>query len=726
MKDAGFFLACLAILAFPSCTETVGEAVSEDMGEVFITLSAGSGPLPAGKASPEEVQPGSFNIEIFKTDGQSEVRLYKDTYANTEGKAIGLNAGDYRLYAWYGDRNSPGFDAPYYAADVPFTVEGQTETTVEATARLANVMVTVEFGETLANDYDDFYAIVRSGEEAQLKFTRDETREGYVPAGQISLELYADVDGTWMYYPSEPVEYEPGDYVAFSVDTEPAFSSVSLSIKVDDSVELVEKNVSVPSSMLPQDPPSVAEGGFSGRSEIGIVEAQETVDPLKLDFVAGAGIAHCYLEVESSCLGSVPVSPERIDLAAAGDGAAALEEYGIRWMKSMSGQRLAYVDFTGLAERLAAEAFDPENPFSATFTVTLEDMAGKEISAGPFTISAEAPEFSFAAGPEAAWARSIRGLEIGYTRGNPDAIKLQYRAASEDEWKDAELSSDNGSLLRYGNVTGLLPDTEYQLRALYNGNEKTAVTVSLTTEAAAQVANSGFDDWQSPEFEFTYKVLWTNEQHNITWYLPWQPEETDVWWAVNSRVAMPSTTAIVSANWNWVRFPTVAYSSASTEDGRSAVIYTVAVGDWSTSSVPKTSHAGELFIGTADDRGNHSSEGHSFASRPDRLEFMYKYEPCENETFSVYAELKAKDGSTVAVASTDAGSAESSWKKFSLRFQYADVTEKAASIYISFKSSSASSPSVTKQKEITIADGAVYTGHFGSMLYVDDLQLIYE
>ena len=62
----------------------------------------------------------------------------------------------------------------------------------------------------------------------------------------------------------------------------------------------------------------------------------------------------------------------------------------------------------------------------------------------------------------------------------------------------------------------------------------------------------------------------------------------------------------------------------------------------------------------------------------------------------------------------------------SLRFQYADVTEKAASIYISFKSSSASSPSVTKQKEITIADGAVYTGHFGSMLYVDDLQLIYE
>ena len=112
MKDAGFVLACLAILAFPSCTETVGEAVSEDRGEVFIALSSRTGAQPAGKASPEEVQPGSFNIEIFKTDGQSEVRLYRDTYANTEGKAIGLNAGDYRLYAWYGDRNSPGFDAP--------------------------------------------------------------------------------------------------------------------------------------------------------------------------------------------------------------------------------------------------------------------------------------------------------------------------------------------------------------------------------------------------------------------------------------------------------------------------------------------------------------------------------------------------------------------------------------------------------------------------------------
>ena len=729
MRRMRFVLAGLTVLLpAVSCTDTLEKAAAEDGGEVMITLSSEARVQPVSKAGPAEVPTGEFTVEIFKLDGESEVRLYRDSYSNTEGKTIGLNTGDYRLYAYYGDPDAAGFDAPYYAAQTPFTVQSGQAETVSAVAKLSNVMVTVEFGETLRLDYPEFYAIVRSGEDVSLQFGKDETREGYVPAGMISLELYANVDGTWKYFPSEPEEYSPNDYVAFYVDTEPASGEVSLKITVDDSVDLVEKEVSIPASMLPQNAPEITFNGFTADDTVEIVEGQEISASMKADIVAGAGLAHCILEIDSDCLSALGV-PSEVDLVSV-DGSVAdiLKANGFRWAGFSSGQRLAFIDITGVAEKLASEVYDDENPFSATVRFTVEDMAGQQTVSGEqgFTISAVKPEFSFSVQPTDAWARSIRGMEIGYTVGNPDCLKLQYKAAADGEWQDAGLSSDSGSLLSFNNISGLTPETEYQLRAIYNGNESTAIRTALTTEAAAQVGNSGFEEWQTSVFEFTYNFFGKHE-HNIDWYHPWSSEETDIWWAVNSRKTMPSSTSIISDNWNWVRFPTVAYTTESCHGSNAAMLYSVNVGDWLTAAALVGDRvAGELFIGTADDSGNHSSEGHSFGSRPDRLEFMYKYDSNGGETFFVNAELYSEDGTVIAAASTDSGSASSSWLKFSLPFQYTDTARKAARIYVSFKSTSASEPSVTGNKVITIADNAQYTGNFGSVLYLDDLQLIYE
>ena len=90
------------------------------------------------------------------------------------------------------------------------------------------------------------------------------------------------------------------------------------------------------------------------------------------------GIAHCYLDIESGYLQKALGKPEasfRIDLASV-DGADAeiLKANGFRWMRSMSGQRLAYVDFTGVARMLAGRVYDAGNPFSASISITVEDM----------------------------------------------------------------------------------------------------------------------------------------------------------------------------------------------------------------------------------------------------------------------------------------------------------------------------------------------------------------
>ena len=728
MRHIRFVLTCLAAFATVSCTEALEEIATGADGEITVSLTSDWDCRPHLKSAvqEEEVPVGEFIVEIFKTDGN--VRLYRDTYANTENKAIKLNGGDYRLVASHGDPDGCGFDAPYYMGEEMFTVHAQTHEEVHVTAKLANVKIAVEFGENLVIDYPEHYAVVRSDKDCSLEFSAEEERAGYMPAGNLSLELYAKIDGEWKYYASEPEEYSPNDFVTFHVDTKEGAGSLSLNIKVDDSVELVEKEVEIPQLMLPKEAPKMTFNGFGDSDVIEVVEAGETPESLKIDIVADAGIGHCILHINSEYLAGIGV-PAEIDLVSVEENVAELlKDNGFDWRGIMQGQRLAYIDLTGVAEKLASEVYDDGNPFKAEISFEIEDSNGKKSAESQsVTIAALKPEFSFSTVQTDAWAKSIRGMEISYANLNPAVLKLQYKAAADGEWQDAGLSSDSGSVLSFNNISGLTPETEYQLRAIYNGNETSAIQTALTTEAAAQVGNSGFEEWQTSEFKFTYDIPFIGGEHNIDWYHPWSSEETDIWWAVNSRKTMPSSTSIVSDNWNWVRFPTVAYTTESCQGSHAAVVYSVNVGDWLTSAALVGDRvAGELFIGTADDSGNHSSEGHSFASRPDSLCFMYKYESNGGETFSVHAELYSEDGTVIATASTDSGSATSSWLRFSLPFQYADTARNAAKIYMSFKSTSASRPSVTGNKVITIADNAQYTGNFGSMLYLDDLQLVYE
>ena len=189
---------------------------------------------------------------------------------------------------------------------------------------------------------------------------------------------------------------------------------------------------------------------------------------------------------------------------------------------------------------------------------------------------------------------------------------------------------------------------------------------------------------------------------------------------------MPSSTAVVSANWNWVRFPMVTYSNDAAAGSRSAMIYSVNVGDWLTEACAVGERvAGELFIGTADGNGDHSSDGHAFASRPSSLEFSYKYFPEGGETFYFKVELLDASGRQICSYETASGPASDSWKPFKVPFTYQDITRKAASIRMSFKSTSASKPAVKGNKTITVRGNVAEKGNFGSILYIDNIVLEY-
>ena len=180
MRRLRFYPVILAILC-ASCSKTVIIPSEDPTQEGTLTLElTAQQKEPASKASVTATDGpdiNEFRVAIYKKENQ--VRLYNDSYANTVGKTIKLNAGEYRLVAQHGDSLGYGFNKPYYLADPDFTI-AKGENTLAAIAKLANVKLSVNFDSSIKDFYSDYYAVVKHNryQGKSVKFTKSETRNG--------------------------------------------------------------------------------------------------------------------------------------------------------------------------------------------------------------------------------------------------------------------------------------------------------------------------------------------------------------------------------------------------------------------------------------------------------------------------------------------------------------------------------------------------------------------
>ena len=308
-------------------------------------------------------------------------------------------------------------------------------------------------------------------------------------------------------------------------------------------------------------------------------------------------------------------------------------------------------------------------------------------------------------------------------------VEIQYKNGEEwKKWPHQSYDAETGLFLLTGLGEGAT-ETEgapYTLRAVYKrGGEAASLSeeLSITTEPKAQVGNAGFEEWHSEILKYS---AWLSSGER-EWYLPWNTNESDVWWAVNSRTTMPLT-CDGGGYWEYKVFPTISWSSSNKSQGEKSIqIATIAVGKAAiVNGGSTTPHVGEIWIGTSNDDGGHASEGHSFASRPNSMTFWYQYESFnDNEKFYMQVVLKAADGTIVASNEIPNGEeGDPSGNTITLPFTYSpDVHKKVSSIYMVFKSSSGSVDSKKRTMEIS---GQQQTARIGSVLRIDDIKLNYE
>ena len=717
----------LGLIVLMSCArEEPVDTSGLEKGEVVISLSTDAGSTdvkPQMKSVDENApeSPDDFEVEIYNSKG---IRLYRDTYANSVGKKIALNTGEYRLLAQYGDSSAVSFNpsAAWYAADEQFTVNPQSTTEVTAVAKMSKVKVAVNHGPNIQADYSQYYSLVKldGNSSKELRFEKGETRAGYIPAGKLVYELYVYNAATskWLYCPIDAVEYKPNTFVTFNVDINKGQGTLKISISIDDSVDEMTQEVEVPFEAAPQEKPTVTLAGFAEGNTFSFVEGVE-YENVQANIVAKGKIKSCIFSHTSGYLTDMKI-PSEVDLADPDLDAAvvsALKSAGFKWPRKMRGERFGNVDFAAVPD---GKIYSADNGFKGTFKVSVTDSADYTASVD-FTIKQVPASLSINVSEGNFWAKRIKGISASTSDGILDYVDIQYSADSQSWTTVKHTSAADGTVL-FPDIEGLSPATNYYLRAIYNNNEdNVSEPVSFTTETEQQVGNAGFEEWTTEKFSFKVTLV-GNETRD--WYLPYSNAES-AWWAVNSKVTMLSE--CTAFNLNFKVFPTVSWSEKNkSEKTRSAQIATIATGAW---AIPDggvvTSRAGEMWIGKANNDGSHAEDGHEFGSRPSKMSFWYQYSPVSSESFYVKIELLAEDRSVIASNEIIKDGIEATGAIMTVPLVYSDYCKPAKYIYIFFKSSTSSKPDYNINKTMEIS-GSDQSSHIGSVLRIDDIKLIYE
>lgn len=722
------FIPVLLAIFLTACSENIIEHSPdrEDgvFGTVSIALSANmDNEIVGTRADADEPVLDDFRVAIYKSENQ--MRLFNDSYANASAKEIRLNAGNYRLVAQHGDTLGCGFNKPYYLAIKDFEVQAGVNT-VEAEARLANVKMAVNYHETISAGYADYYVIVKhqTHKGKSLKFAKNETRCGYMPGGDVVLEVYADVDGngTWKYFKTDVLTYAPNDFVTFEITTDDREGSLVINIILDSSVEDKNETVEIPATTVPQDAPSITLAGFDGEGNTHEVIEGQTPDGHSgmASFVARGSLSHCYLTIDSDWLAAKGV-PAEVDFATLdASQKTVLKAAGFVWDEGMATSRtFSYIDFTEVIKGMLADVkADDVDVVLADFTLRIVDSVGKEFSeefsvvSGGVTVSLDIKDYNV-------WAAKVVDPVVTINKGVPALVDFQV-SSDGVVWSDIEVTPvTSGYTLNYG-VIQTEPSTTYLVRAIYNKNENCRSEVlTVTTEDALQLGNSGFEDYQT----VVKRVSPLGSAYDRNWYLPYASEGT-AWWACNSLQSMPDGHTTLTPSW-CKNFPSSGYVKDRHSGEKAAMLYCVNIGNANTAGTAVgTNYEGEIWIGTSGSDGNIATQGHAFASRPSKLTFYYKYSPTGGRNFFVDTWVKDASENIIASAQVIDGPAADTWTRMEIPYNYTVVNKKAASIYVRISAS--------------YGDGAVSTGvnfdlgeenvkaHAGCFLKLDDMELIYE
>lgn len=658
----------------------------------------------------------------------------KSAYKGSCKEFILLEEGTYDLTATYGDNPVLALDAPYYAGtlDGQEVIKGQM-TSASIPCFVANSLLSVIYNKTsLDKLYESYYVTVSVGSES-VNLDADSGKSAYFRAGSsVKLVFHGLLSGT-----GKEVTYDVPDQEQFS--NIPVKTHVKVTLGLDESnitsgvgvsiekleTETVSISETIPVEYLPK--PKLESEDFVN-NELSFAETEKKSAVIRLKLSSALQELKLKFNSADAKFAGLEQGKEYL-LSNAEDKSAVETALGITLPEI--GATEAALDFTSLVPQLMT---DKGTTVASTVEVDVEAnnrWASEDASASRvYTLTCNKPELALVTNPGNFWSKEFSVDSCDIRTGDVETIskklQYQYRKKGDEQWIDCN------QLVQFDDYPA---DKQYQVRAVYREGIETE-PVDVVLETPQQLPNSGMEEWSTEKGEeFRVSDNWFQKKTYYKFY-PYSEGESDKWWDTNNLRSQDGN--IILGMGHPVCFaPCVSYTEDVKHGGnRAALIYTSGHGGGYVSTGEELytagAIAGNLFIGTYSwtDKTETVNRGHAFSVRPTAVTFWYNYLPKNQDEFKVYVELK--NGEEVIATGTyipDPLSSETGWQEGRVDVEYGEHPKAATSICVQFLSTdktSFSSSDFDKDKSMTFPVMGDWKVHIGSMLYIDDISLIFD
>lgn len=645
--------------------------------------------------------------------------LYKFKGIDQVPSDLWLKSGSYVAEAWTGDSVSASFDKKFYKAYEPFDITRGDIKNVVLNCKIANVVASINPEDIISQALRD-YTLTVSNTRGSLDFNAENaaTAHGYfmMPDGETSLhwKITGTRENGEAFTKEGDIEnVERAHEYVLNIRYTPLTSDLGggfITVTVDDTTLVVEDVVDIFGAPVISGvgydiaSPLIGESGSFERKSVYI----QSLTPLSA------------LKVHTSSAAALGIPTADFDFVSMTDEArAALQAAGISCTLSdeEAGSNARIFFDSDMLNRLSDGEY--------AFQITATDRNGKtRVRTLTITVSNASVVLT-----ESPWtdiyatSATLYGTIMKSEVTNPG---FRYRAVGETAWNEVAASAVSaarkyrrsaGTAIK-ATVKGLRPGTRYEYQAIADGYVNTQ-SMYFNTESAFVLPNAGFEQWST---------------HASGWPVASATGTPDFWDSGNQGANMASTVITYSST-------EVKHSGnySACLDSKKASVF----------GIGKLA-AGNIFAGTYDKTSGTNGEltfGRPFnGSRPVKLRGWAYYHPGTIDEKGSYSgkttgdtdegqlyvalttdvfKIKTADTSTLfnpqdsrvlaygqITFTSDYGSA-SAMREFEITLDYRAAAALQRASYVILVASASKY-------------GDYFTGSTGSILYLDDLEFVYE
>ncbi|MDE7116495.1 MAG: DUF4493 domain-containing protein, partial [Muribaculaceae bacterium] len=287
---------------------------SADGGSLRLSLSADGNIAASTRADDTKATiipaAADFGVSLSRTDGSFNKKWNRLEEFNREEL---FPIGEYKIEAFYGDRDTEGFDHPWFYASDNVAVTAGDQKNVSLTATLANSMVSIRYTDEFKSNFTSYSAAIRSTGHDYVVFAQNEDRPAYMTPSQIELNLtLTNASGKKVTLQPAGFRAEARRHYIVRIGVNGASSTGNLTLDVQFEEDVVSETVEVPlgDELFEAPAPSVVAKDFTDGETMSAFESFTPQGNPRYEVYAFGGLKEVVLSLNQSSTYNSPFGNE--------------------------------------------------------------------------------------------------------------------------------------------------------------------------------------------------------------------------------------------------------------------------------------------------------------------------------------------------------------------------------------------------------------------------------